>query len=629
MTVYEKNLKTLAMHYPQMDVLIEDAKKELDQEEHIIEGLSYDERRIVKIRKGDKLYYLNGKRNTEEPAQMWVKGLGKLTKNAPIFMMGVGNYTYLEELIKYAKQRISIVIYEPSLQIFLNFLGQIELEKWMEKHLLIFFVDGIKGMEQKTMSAVVEPLLRYELLPFSRNLIVPNYDVIFPEQSLTFMKMIRNIAFHDRINYNTHKNFSGVLVRNVLSNLTHILDAYKTTQLTEVIPRDIPGIVVAAGPSLNKNIQDLKQAKGRSFIVAVDTAIKPLLDAGIVPDMFAIVDGEKPLSLIERDGAKEIPLVGTLCSAMEIFNYHTGMKFLFNEGFQYAERIFFKAKMPIGDVSTGGSVATNIFSLLYKIGLKRIILVGQDLALTGNKTHADGTFQEKMEELDTSGYLKVEGNCEEEVPTRRDFKMYLDWYDEYIEGCMKHEEGFRVINATEGGAKIKNTEIMTLKEAVEQECKKVVDIQECLRQLKPMLDDENRKWAEGVIRNIPEEFQELSNETKRVKKLYERLDKICDKRNIDRKEYLSILKKIRKAINKIEGKDAYQLVSFTLMDAKFILKNEQFIEEDTFQEEGKEIARKGILYMESVGKCARLFEEMMNDILKGKEDLWNLAVTSN
>lgn len=48
-----------------------------------------------------------------------------------------------------------------------------------------------------------------------------------------------------------------------------------------------------------------------------------------------------------------------------------------------------------GDVATGGSVATNAFSLLYKIGLKTIILVGQDLALTGNKSHADGTFQEK------------------------------------------------------------------------------------------------------------------------------------------------------------------------------------------------------------------------------------------
>lgn len=629
MTTYERNLKVLAKYYPQMDVLIEDARKEVGQSEEVIEEISYEGERILKIRKGGKTYYLNGKRNTEEPAKMWVKGLGKLAKNAPVFMMGVGNVTYLKELIESAKQQITIVIYEPSLQIFLDFLERTELKKWMEKQLLIFFVDGIRGMDKGAMPAVVEPLLRYVLLPFSRNVIVPNYDVVFPEQSLEFIKTIRNVAFQDRVNFNTHKNFSNVLVQNVLSNLTHILDAYKTTQLIEVIPRDIPGIVVAAGPSLNKNIKELKTAKGRAFIVAVDTAIKPLLDAGIVPDLFAIVDGEKPLSLVEREGAREIPLMGTLCSAKEIFNYHTGMKFLFNEGFQYAERVFLRAKMPPGDVSSGGSVATHIFSLLYKIGLKRIILVGQDLALTGNKTHADGTFQEKMDELDTSGYIKVEGNCEEEVPTRRDFKMYLDWYNEYIEGCMKHEEGFHVINATEGGAKIKNTEIMTLKEAIARECTKEVDIQECLQRLKPMLNEENRKWAKGMLKEIPQDFKALSDETKKIKGLYGKLDKICDKRNIDRKEYLSILKKIKKAVNKVEGEAAYQLISFTLMDAQFILKNEQFIEEDTFQEEGKEIARKGILYMESVGACARLFEEMMIGILKEKSALWNLEATSS
>ena len=52
------------------------------------------------------------------------------------------------------------------------------------------------------------------------------------------------------------------------------------------------------------------------------------------------------------------------------------------------------------------------------------------------------------------------------------------------------------------------------------------------------------------------------------------------------------------------------------MNAEFILKNEQFLEEDSLNKEGKEIARKGILYMENIKKCAKLFEELMHDILK-------------
>ena len=114
--------------------------------------------------------------------------------------------------------------------------------------------------------------------------------------------------------------------------------------------------------------------------------------------------------------------------------------------------------------------------MLYKIGISTIILVGQDLAYTNNKSHADGTFQEIMKEENTSRFMMVEGNFEDKVPTRPDFKLFLDWYNMYIEGCKGYRGNFRVINATEGGAKIQNTEIMTLREAIDRECTKEVDL---------------------------------------------------------------------------------------------------------------------------------------------------------
>ena len=64
------------------------------------------------------------------------------------------------------------------------------------------------------------------------------------------------------------------------------------------IPREMPAIIVSAGPSLNENIEELKKAKNKAFIIAVDTAMKPLLRNGIIPDMYAIIDGTKPLELV-------------------------------------------------------------------------------------------------------------------------------------------------------------------------------------------------------------------------------------------------------------------------------------------------------------------------------------------
>ncbi len=527
--------------------------------------------------------------------------------------MGLGNSTYLEELVEKTENKLIIIVYEPSFQIFLKFLENVSVQRWMEKHLIIFWVNGLKGMDNKVMRGLIQNILRYEMLTYSHRLILPNYDVLFAKEAVSFMQMIHEIVNNGLVQYATRMRFSSISMKNLLDNIKYLCNGYKTTQLVNVIPQDIPGIVVAAGPSLSKNIQELKRAKGKAFIIAVDTAIKPLLAKGIIPDMFAIVDGKKPLDLIHKDEAKNIPLVSDINANSEILNYHTGMKFFYNQGYAIVERILIKADRQFGGVDTGGSVATNAFSLLYKMGLMRIILVGQDLAFTDNKSHADGTFKTKMEEEDTKGFIMVEGNVEKEVPTTATLKFYLDWYDKYIAGIKENEENFRVINATEGGAKIKNTEIMTLHEAIEQECTKEVDIQECLKKLPPMLDEKSKEWAENYLDGISDDFFALAKYAQDAKKLYRKLDRICNKKNLDSKEYISILKKIKKAINKIEGNDMYELINESLVNAHYIILAEQFLHEDSVQEEGKEMARKGMLYTDDVAKLAKLFGEYMRE----------------
>ena len=62
----EKNLEILAECYPQMDKLIEKAKRELKQDLEIIEEVSNEGTPILRIKREGRECYLNGKRNTEE-----------------------------------------------------------------------------------------------------------------------------------------------------------------------------------------------------------------------------------------------------------------------------------------------------------------------------------------------------------------------------------------------------------------------------------------------------------------------------------------------------------------------------------------------------------------------------------
>ncbi len=613
MTIYEENLKALSAKYSRMDELIEEAKEKMEPELEIIEEVSYDGEPIIKVQKEGRTCYLNGKRNTKEPAEKWVETLGKLSNNAPVFIMGLGNPSYLKELAEHTKKKITIIIYEPSFQIFLHFLEHVSIAEWMEKHMITFFVKGIKGMDEQAMRGLAGRVLTYESMPFSRRLVLPNYDVLFPDEALGFIKGIFDIANFELSQYSTQISFSTVTVKNMLDNIKYLCNGYKTIQLVEVIPRDIPGILVSAGPSLNKNIKELKRAKGKAFIIAVDTAIKPLLSEGIIPDMFAVVDGRKPLSLVEKEEAKEIPLLGTLSASSAVLEYHTGMKFFYNEGYAVSDHILLKQDTDFGSVETGGSVATTAFSLLYKIGLPCIILVGQDLAYTGNKSHADGTFADVMKKEDTKNYITVEGNTEEKVPTTEILKLYLKWFGDYIAAAKKYDPNFRVINATEGGAKIEHTEIMTLHDAIEQECTKEVDIQACLKKLPPMLNEENRKWAEEYLDSFPDKFLEVAKSANKTRKLYKKLEQTCKRKNIDTKEYQSLLKKIEKNIKQIEKNEMHQLIDATMINARYILAREQFLYRDSLQEEGKELARQGLIYTENMAKIAILFKEYLEE----------------
>ena len=608
MTLYEKNIEILNEKYSGMGLLFDKALSMCEENIDIWEEHN-EESSVIKVNIDGKSIYLSGKRNRNDPVLNWINNLGNLYTNAPIFIEGVGNPDYLNALIDYASVELAIVVYEPSLKIFKYFLQTENLQEMMKKQNIIFWVDGIEGMSEHGLEIITKNLLKYENLNMSRFLIVPNYENMFPEQTVLFAKMCRDQSQFEYVNRNTQVKFSSVLAKNLLANLKHLVYAYKTIQYAGKIPREVPGIVVAAGPSLNKNIKELKKAKGKAFIIATDTAMKPLLKEGIVPDMFAIVDGKKPIDLVNETMAQKIPLLTSVVAASDILEFHKGKKIFCNEGIQLADEILNHSKVPYSPMDIGGSVATHAFTFLYMIGIKTVILVGQDLAYTNNRSHADGTFKERMPEVDTSRFVMVDGNYEEKVPTSSDFKLYLEWFEKYIAGFQNENPDFRVINATEGGAKIKGAEIDTLKETIEKECKREIDIAKVIDSIEPMLDEDGRQWAIQYLRDIPYKCQKLIKDASAAKKQYEKLARICKSSSIDSKEYKKIIRKLDSILQEIEKQAIYDLVKDTLSDAQYILKNEQYLEYGTVQEEGMEISRKGILYMNNIQECAKIFAE--------------------
>jgi hypothetical protein len=102
---------------------------------------------------------------------------------------------------------------------------------------------------------------------------------------------------------------------------------------------------------------------------------------------------------------------------------------------------------------TGGSVATSAFSLAEILGGNPIVLIGQDLALTDGRDHAEGyphTYNSQTLKVRTDNGFDVGGYHGGRVRTERQLMYYKTWF----EGRIKELPDRLIINATEGGARI-------------------------------------------------------------------------------------------------------------------------------------------------------------------------------
>ena len=609
----DKNIALLDSIYPGIKKKIEEKKDELLQAEglEILEESAVSGECILKVKKEERSLYLAGKRSPSVPAKNQISLLGKIVPNAAVFMVGMGNMHYLEELWKVVDSSVIAFIYEPSFSIFYKQLEVVDLEPLLRDRLVVLVVEGINEEEVDSILATV---LVNDRIPLVKNFTLPNYEELFPEKIRDFYLKMKSIMETYEVNIHTKLFFDKVIADNLYHNSKYVGTSYAVNQLEGVFPNDIPAIVVSAGPSLDKNIHELKRAKNKAFIIAVDTALKPLMRAGVVPDMYAVIDGVKPLELVDVEGTEEIPLLALPVAAKAVFDYHKGKKFLVKQDHEYLNQMFAMNGKKFYSLVQGGSVATLAFSLVCHLGFSTVVFVGQDLAFTGNKSHADGTLKDEVDP-NAKKQIFVEGNYEDKIPSREDFVEFLKWYEQFIEYWDKNYN-VEFINATEGGAKIKGTVLKTLKEVIDEKCTKEVDIAECFASIEPLFDEDECRKIEKYRYETPNVIHEIVKLAKEGQKLYTRLDKLCSSGNMDKNAYLKILTKIKKNRKKIEQNVHFKIVSDTMAKAELLIQTSQYFKYDTMEEEGKEIARQGKLYMELLGGYAEILEQIATEALE-------------
>ncbi len=482
-------------------------------------------------------------------AEAWAEQFQYQNMKVVAAVFGLGNGVLLEQMLSCMQEDALLHIYEPSVSIFLAALECRDMTKLFEDQRVYFYFK-----EYNDVDFAVDLHGRLHWTNISSMIITKHtgYDKLFPEQYLQFVRTARDKQEMALVNRDTQANFGKDIVKNTIKNIEFIKEGRMIAEYIPDMPSDMPVIIVSAGPSLDGNIDLLAEAKGHAFILATDTAVRYLLSHNIRPDAMVTLDPRKPSSYISDERIADVPLFCIMDSNAEILQFHKGVKIWFRNNLLLMDAYaFIGEKFP--PYHPGGSVATAAFMTAAALGFERIVLIGQDLAYKGGHTHAGGQDDRILNEETTKEM--IEGINGEMILSRYDWKFYRNWFEQAI----REMPNLDVIDATEGGALIHGSRLMTLREVIDAYCDKDADFETILNAREPSFDADSYKKVEAYIGNFVSQLEEIEARASAAAKACNTILHNMEKGAFDKKN-LSLQQQISENNRWIESQPVYDLL---------------------------------------------------------------------
>lgn len=575
--------------------------EKIEVEKYEIIEKKTNEGRTVFLGKTDiGIYQLNSNYEEEDLEEKWLEQFENMPDDGIVFFFGMVRTEYLN---RFAKEYPDVImfIYEPSKKIFERKMEESPFDFIKEKTLLV-----VNGINQDHLEDCIKATVHYDLMPKSRWINMPNYKNVFKTEYKWYLKLMRERGNDTTIDRNTYMRFQDNLVVNLRENLRYVMRSYDLYSLKEKFPKGKPGIVVSAGPSLNKNIDMLKKAKDKAFIIATDTALKPLINHGIIPDIGVTIDPSKPMILFDKEEIKDIPMALAAGANYQLLEQQRGKVFFMIYPSDSYIKYYERYEKETLSVETGGSVANNAFSLGVEFGCNPMILIGQDLAFTGNVGYADGTFKDKMGEEDTTAarFVDVEGINGETLRTSKDFYHYLKWFEKEIESF---EGEIEVVDATEGGALIRGTKVMTLEDAIDKYCSEELNLTEVIDEAPRTFTRDEIAEVDEFLINVPDTLKKMRKKLKEGINKYEEAEFYVKRDEYGRK-LKDLVKELGKLTDYLDEAEVMDFIHPYLFTDEYLMRRKVA---DNRMENGDDIRkmmREGKVHLEKVAETIDKFE---------------------
>jgi hypothetical protein len=304
---------------------------------------------------------------------------------------------------------------------------------------------------------------------FSKNAQICSIFTGLKDNNGEVVKCIYELVRISNMGTNTLTKFSRMWVDNHIQNIPEIARSRPIKDLQEII-KNQPVVIISPGPSLEKNIELLKDLKDSHTLIAPVQTAQALKKHEIVPDFFIVVDPTDYSNVLNDFPIEE-------CQGLVIMEacHPNFMKLPFREKFiisstmlGHTTKKYLKEEV---ETSSGSSVSTHAAIMSAELGVARIVLVGQDLAVgERHYYHRSGFDNVRGPTTTPPDYdsapvpmIEVDGWSGGKVRTPTDYYVYLKELELL---ASRFSDQINLFNCTEGGAYINGFSHLSLSDYI-------------------------------------------------------------------------------------------------------------------------------------------------------------------
>lgn len=529
------------------------------------------------------------------------------------FVFGLSDGRYVREMLKQYDKTNQIIVCEPDLAVFKKACETFNLADILKDERVHLYIPG----KTQSVERIMKQNMQYADFKVMEFCILPGYDILYQKACEEFQDEILRKQLDDVIKRGTCIGFNRIVPQNTLRNMKNMIGQKNIYQLAEKMQKvdisNVPAILVSAGPSLDKNIKELKKAEGKALIIVVDAAIRTVVKAGIQPDIVCTIDPNAPDRFI--DGVElgdAIWCCDRLTRPLILERYGKNIYYygFFEEGWN--QKIEELLPYPFPDLPSGGNVTSIALALACYLGFQKIILMGQDMAFTGGVSHTagiQGALGENDAYIKSRYIMQVEGIDGEMLET--DFQMW--YYKQWFERAIRENKGvIEVINATEGGAKIEGAKNRRLCDVIAEECKGELQFLTLIKDVPSAFSEEQQQILRQELAMMCPRAEKLREQVKSaiesMKDMQESLD--ANPGNIENQK--KCLRKVMQENATLETAPLFQMMSSYASRAEYEMGDHIYSDEDL---DAAELVKRSLKlyegYIDAVGMLLEDIEEFL------------------